>query len=188
MIGFGTAVQPALVALRTSGALWHPTLACGAGDGLDQQLGLAVREDGVFAGGYLLGERAPVGNLLLGETGGQREHLGGVAEASVLEVEGSEVRVGAGIRLECQYGLEGGDRLLKIAGSAAEQTNFDAYPLLQLYQAPAVEVRIHERGKSIRGIGEVATPAAAPALGNAIFAATGQRIRELPFSKHIRFV
>jgi hypothetical protein len=47
MIGFGTAVQPALVALRTSGALWHPTLGCGAGDGLDQQLGLAQAQDAV---------------------------------------------------------------------------------------------------------------------------------------------
>ena len=77
---------------------------------------------------------------------------------------------------------------ITLVDGAVEQTNFDAYPLLQLAQAPPVEVRIHERGKTIRGIGEVATPAAAPALGNAIFAATGQRIRELPFGKHIRFV
>jgi isoquinoline 1-oxidoreductase beta subunit len=63
---------------------------------------------------------------------------------------------------------------------AVEQTNFDDYPLLRFDQAPAVEVRVFDSGGDIRGVGEVATPAAAPALGNAIFAATGKRIRRLP--------
>ncbi len=77
---------------------------------------------------------------------------------------------------------------ITISDRVVDQTNFDAYPLLRLDQAPSIEVRIHERGKKIRGIGEVATPTAAPALGNAIFAATGTRIRELPFGKFFRFV
>jgi isoquinoline 1-oxidoreductase beta subunit len=77
---------------------------------------------------------------------------------------------------------------ITITDGTVEQTNFDAYPLLQFHQAPAIEVRIHELGKKIRGVGEAATPAAAPALGNAIFAATGTRIRELPFRKFFRFV
>jgi isoquinoline 1-oxidoreductase beta subunit len=68
-----------------------------------------------------------------------------------------------------------------------EQTNFDAYPLLQLHQAPAIEVRILQGGKQIRGVGEIGTPAAAPALGNALYALTGKRVRQLPFRKSFRF-
>jgi isoquinoline 1-oxidoreductase beta subunit len=69
-----------------------------------------------------------------------------------------------------------------------EQTNFHAYEALRLYQTPVIEVRATDNGSSIRGIGEPPVPPAAPALANAIFAATGKRIRELPLNKHIDFV
>ena len=49
-------------------------------------------------------------------------------------------------------------------------------------------IRALENGAKIRGFGEPPVPPCAPALGNAIFAATGQRIREMPFNKHIDFV
>ncbi|QOZ51498.1 xanthine dehydrogenase family protein molybdopterin-binding subunit [Bradyrhizobium sp. CCBAU 53338] len=71
---------------------------------------------------------------------------------------------------------------------APEQTNFDAYGGLRLDQAPAIEVRAIDSGSAIRGIGEPPVSPAAPALANAIFAATGKRIRELPLRKHIDFV
>jgi isoquinoline 1-oxidoreductase beta subunit len=77
---------------------------------------------------------------------------------------------------------------ITLRDGAVEQTNFIDYPLLAMHQAPQIEVRIFEHGNQIRGVGEATTPVAAPALGNAIFAATGMRIRDLPFSKHIRFV
>jgi isoquinoline 1-oxidoreductase beta subunit len=57
-----------------------------------------------------------------------------------------------------------------------------------MYQTPEITVRGLEIGEKIRGIGEPPVPPAAPALANAIFAATGQRIREMPFHKHIAFV
>lgn len=69
-----------------------------------------------------------------------------------------------------------------------EQTNFDSYASLRLYQTPQITVKALENGNKIRGIGEPGVPPAAPALANAIFAATGQRIRELPLSRHINFV
>ena len=69
-----------------------------------------------------------------------------------------------------------------------EQTNFHAYEGMRLYQTPEIMVRGLENGDDIRGIGEPPVPPAAPALANAIFAATGQRIRELPLNKFIDFV
>lgn len=71
---------------------------------------------------------------------------------------------------------------------APQQNNYHAYEGLRLYQTPEIEVKVLENSSRIRGVGEPGLPPAAPALGNAIFAATGQRIRELPFNKHIDFV
>ncbi|MCY6383254.1 xanthine dehydrogenase family protein molybdopterin-binding subunit [Hoeflea prorocentri] len=70
----------------------------------------------------------------------------------------------------------------------AEQTNFHAFEGMRLYQCPQIEVRGLENGEKIRGIGEPPVPPAAPALANAIYAATGKRIREMPFNKHVDFV
>ncbi len=77
---------------------------------------------------------------------------------------------------------------LTYAGQVPQQNNFHAYEGMRLYQSPAIEVRALTNGKSVRGIGEPGVPPAAPALANAIFAATGQRIRELPLNKHVDFV
>ena len=70
----------------------------------------------------------------------------------------------------------------------AEQSNFDWFESLRNNQTPEVEVRGLELGAHVRGMGEPGVPPAAAALANAIFAATGQRIREMPFNKHIDFV
>jgi len=70
----------------------------------------------------------------------------------------------------------------------AEQTNYHAAEGMRLYQCPAIHVRTLEDNDHIRGIGEPPVPPAFPALGNAIFAATGQRLRETPFDKFVDFV
>jgi isoquinoline 1-oxidoreductase beta subunit len=79
---------------------------------------------------------------------------------------------------------------LTYADGAPEQTNFHTYPSLRMVQVPKIVARaLQNTGAAhIRGIGEPPVPPAAPALANAIFAATGQRIRELPLRKHIEFV
>ena len=69
-----------------------------------------------------------------------------------------------------------------------QQTNFHAFEAMRLHQAPRIEVRALTNTPTIRGIGEPGVPPAAPALANAIFAATGKRIRELPLGKHVKFV
>ncbi|MEP4197114.1 MAG: molybdopterin cofactor-binding domain-containing protein [Aliishimia sp.] len=74
------------------------------------------------------------------------------------------------------------------AGGVAEQDNYYAFEGMRMYQCPEIIVKGLEHGEKIRGIGEPPVPAAAPALANAIFAATGQRLREMPFNKFIDFV
>ena len=71
---------------------------------------------------------------------------------------------------------------------AAEQQNYHAHEGMRLHQCPEIIIKGLENGKKIRGIGEPPIPPAAPALSNAIFAATGKRIREMPFNKYIDFV
>lgn len=76
---------------------------------------------------------------------------------------------------------------ITFANGAVEQTNFHQYEAVRMGQTPKIQVRVLEGGGPIRGVGEPGTPPAAPALANAIFNATGQRIRELPLRKHIGF-
>ena len=71
---------------------------------------------------------------------------------------------------------------------APVQTNFDRFRGMRINQAPAITVKLLGQAKKVRGLGEPAMNVAAPALGNAIFAATGKRIRELPFSSGVGFV
>ena len=59
--------------------------------------------------------------------------------------------------------------------------NFDEYPLLTMSDVPEVEVHIAESVHQIGGVGEPGVPPVAPAVANAIFKATGVRLRELPF-------
>ncbi|MEO1701574.1 MAG: molybdopterin cofactor-binding domain-containing protein [Pseudomonadota bacterium] len=70
----------------------------------------------------------------------------------------------------------------------AQQTNYHAAEGMRLYQCPEIHVRTLENNTSIKGIGEPPTPPAFPALGNAIFAATGERLRETPYNKFVDFV
>jgi isoquinoline 1-oxidoreductase beta subunit len=70
----------------------------------------------------------------------------------------------------------------------AQQSNYHAHEGMRIWQCPPIHFRGLENNEKIRGFGEPPIPPSAPALGNAIFAATGQRIREMPFNKHIKFV
>ncbi|HEX6998097.1 MAG TPA: molybdopterin cofactor-binding domain-containing protein [Gammaproteobacteria bacterium] len=65
----------------------------------------------------------------------------------------------------------------------AQQTNFDKYPILRIDKAPEVEVHFVQSDYPPTGVGEPALPPAAPAIANAIYAATGHRIRTMPFKK-----
>jgi isoquinoline 1-oxidoreductase beta subunit len=61
-----------------------------------------------------------------------------------------------------------------------EQTNFDSYQMLRMDEAPAIEVHIVKSAEPPGGMGETGTSAIVPAIANAIFAATGKRLRKMP--------
>lgn len=72
---------------------------------------------------------------------------------------------------------------ITIKDGRVEQGNFDDYPLLQLRDMPKVDVVLVPSGGFWGGLGEPPVPPVTPALCNALFAATGKRIRSLPLSK-----
>ena len=73
------------------------------------------------------------------------------------------------------------DEAITLEKGAVVQSNFHDYRLLKLAEAPDVDVHFLESNASLGGLGEPGVPPTAPALANAIFAATGTRIRQLPF-------
>jgi isoquinoline 1-oxidoreductase beta subunit len=69
---------------------------------------------------------------------------------------------------------------ITIRGGRVEQSNFDTYQALRINEAPAIEVHIVESSAPPGGMGEPGTSAVVPAVSNAIFAATGKRLRKMP--------
>jgi isoquinoline 1-oxidoreductase beta subunit len=69
---------------------------------------------------------------------------------------------------------------IEVANGGIKSENFADYELLRMSEAPEVDVHIVKSGEVLGGIGEPGLPPAAPAIANAVFAATGARVRELP--------
>jgi len=71
---------------------------------------------------------------------------------------------------------------ITVEGGRVTQSNYHDYPILRFDECPEIEVYIVDSDKGPTGTGEMGVPPAAPALMNAIFAATGKRIRRFPVS------
>lgn len=97
---------------------------------------------------------------------------------AIAQVEGSVID-GLSTMLGLQITMEQG---------RIQQTNFDRYPLLRIKDAPLVDVHFLQSEYAPTGLGEPALPPLAPAIGNAIFAATEHRLRTMPISKEGFFV
>lgn len=75
---------------------------------------------------------------------------------------------------------------ITINQGAVVQQNFPDYEIVRLAECPSIDVHIQESDAPLGGAGEPGVPPVAPALTNAIFAAAGVRIRELPIKNHLR--
>jgi isoquinoline 1-oxidoreductase beta subunit len=71
---------------------------------------------------------------------------------------------------------------ITVKDGSIEQGNFDSYPVVRLNEAPAVEVHVVPSTEHPSGVGEPGLPPLAPAVGNALFVLTGQRLRSLPLT------
>jgi len=69
---------------------------------------------------------------------------------------------------------------ITLKGGRVEQTNFDTYQILRINEAPTVDVHLVASTEPPGGMGETGTSAVVPAIANAIFAATGKRLRKMP--------
>lgn len=124
-----------------------------------------------------------------------------IGHAADVEVSGTNIRVRrVFVIVDCGFAIDPPNVVAQVRGAviyglsaalfgAVEiengtivPTNFDSYPVLTLDNAPDIEVEIVNSGAEMGGVGEIGTPGIAPAVGNAIFAATGQRLRSLPFA------
>ena len=95
----------------------------------------------------------------------------------VVNPSGVEQQIQSGIVFGLSAAMKGG---ITIDRGRVEQANFDRYDVLRIDEMPKVEVHIVPSQAAPGGIGEASTPGIAPAVSNAIFAATGKRIRRLP--------
>ncbi len=100
----------------------------------------------------------------------------------VINRSGAEAQVVGGILEGLCAALYGE---ITIADGATVQSNFHDYRWMQLDEVPDIHIEFVKNDLPPRGLGEPPLPPAAPALANAIFAATGQRIRKLPIIKQL---
>jgi isoquinoline 1-oxidoreductase beta subunit len=122
------------------------------------------------------------------------------AHVAEVSMEGSRVRVHkVTVALDCGdvvnpdtveaqmqgsviWALSSMNEAVTLKAGAAEQRNFDGYPVLRISGAPEVDLHVIRSGERLGGVGEPGVPPLAPAVCNAVFALTGQRIRSLPLS------
>jgi isoquinoline 1-oxidoreductase beta subunit len=106
-----------------------------------------------------------------------RRVVGAVDCGTVVNPDTVEAQIQSGIMFGITAALYGE---ITLKDGRVEQTNFDTYQMLRMDEAPAIEVHIVQSSEPPGGMGEPGTSAIVPAVTNAIFAATGTRLRKLP--------
>ncbi|MDW8260701.1 MAG: xanthine dehydrogenase family protein molybdopterin-binding subunit, partial [Gammaproteobacteria bacterium] len=94
-----------------------------------------------------------------------------------------EAQMESGIVFGLSAALDGA---ITLREGRVQQGNFDTYPILRIDRSPEIEVHIVDSDAPLGGVGEPGTPPIAAAVCNAIYAATGRRIRRLPIAESLR--
>ncbi len=167
---FDAAKMTAVLKLATEKANWGQARVRGEGQGF------AI----CFANGAYVAVVADVAVSKAGELR-IRKLTAAVDAGAIVNVSGAEAQV-QGSMLD---GISAAwFQKVTIERGAAAQTNFNKYPMLRMQHAPpVVDVHFIKSSAPPTGLGEPALPPAAPAVCNAIFAATGKRIRTLPIAE-----
>ena len=100
-----------------------------------------------------------------------------VDAGTIIHPDGAEAQVQGGALWGLSMALHEGSQ---IVNGQPKDTNLDTYTLLRMGDVPEIEVELMPSTETPVGLGEPATTAVAPAVANAIFAATGARVRDLP--------
>jgi isoquinoline 1-oxidoreductase beta subunit len=159
----------AVLDLAADRAGWGTALPAGSGRGVSIQFAF---------GSYL----AQVAEVAVNAQGQVR------VERVVCAMDCGQVVNPDGVRAQLEGGVTFGTSAvlgneITIANGRVEQSNFDNFPSLRMSEAPRVEVHLAAGGESPGGVGETGTSCVAAALCNAIYAATGKRVRTLPVSR-----
>ena len=163
-----------------AGPIFSPCSTCSAEKGdwgkpLPKGVGRGIAIHEAF--GTIVGEIAEVAVSTSGEVKVERVVAASIA-AIVVNPRTVEMQIESGVIYGLTAALFGE---ITIKDGRVEQGNFDTYPMVRMADAPGIETHFAlSGGDKWGGIGEPGTPPIAPAMANAIFAATGKRIRALP--------
>ena len=161
----------AVLDLAAEKAGWGQALPKGSGRGVSLQF--------VF-GTYM----AHVAEVEVSKDGAVRVHrvVCAVDCGTVVNPDTVQAQIQSGIIFGATATLHGE---ITLKNGRVEQTNFDTYQMLRMNEAPAIEVHIVKSTEPPGGMGETGTSAIVPAIANAIFAATGKRLRKMPVDANV---
>ncbi len=170
---FSTGRLAGVLRLAAEKAGWGERLAKGKGRGIA----------GHFTfGGYA----AHVVDVAVGDGGDLRVEkvVGAIDCGFAVNPEGVRTQMEGGINDALSTALH---QEITIRDGAVEQSNFDSYRMMRMDESPRqIDVHIVDSPHGPSGVGEIPVPPLAPALCNAIFAATGKRIRRLPLGEQLK--
>jgi isoquinoline 1-oxidoreductase subunit beta len=161
----------AVLDLAADKAGWGQPLPKGRGRGISLQF--------VF-GSYL----AQVAEVEVAKDGSVRVHRVVCAMdcGTVVNPDTVQAQLQSGIMFGVTAALYGE---ITVKNGRVEQANFDTYQILRMNEAPAIEVHLVKSAEPPGGMGETGTSAIVPAIANAVFAATGKRLRKMPIDANV---
>ncbi|WOH50145.1 xanthine dehydrogenase family protein molybdopterin-binding subunit [Bradyrhizobium sp. sBnM-33] len=156
----------AVLELAAERAGWGQPLPKGRGRGVSLQFAF---------GSYL----AQIAEVEVSKGGAVRVHrvVCAVDCGTVVNPDTVQAQIQSGIIFGTTAALYGE---ITLKDGRVEQTNFDTYQILRMNEAPTIEVHVVKSSEAPGGMGETGTSAIVPAISNAIFAATGKRLRKMP--------